>query len=223
MANMKNMVQNNQAYWVAILGDQIDSRIDDRRDLELVAIEQRIEEINEFCGDRLKVPFSISRGDEIQALVADPMTALDVIDTFDTNSWLISFRYTIGIGGLSTELRRQTWDMDGPCFHNARDAMELAKKEKRWLTVRGLDPLQDEIVNGVARSLQVIRQGWTRRQRQAYSIRRHEELQQVAAELMGMDQSTLSKMLKAAHYKSYLEIESTLNTLFREYWIGDAS
>lgn len=220
---MKNMAQNDQVLWVAILGDQIDSRTDDRRDLDLVAIEQRIKEINELCGDRLKVPFSMSHGDEIQALVSDPVTALDVIDTFDSNSWLISFRYTLGIGGLSTDFGQQTWSMDGPCFHNARDAMEHAKKEKRWLTVHGLDPLQDEIVNGVARSLQVIRQGWTRRQKLAYSIRRLEDQQQIAAELMDMDQSTLSKMLKAAHYKPYLEIESTLKTLFREYWKGDAS
>ena len=219
---MMNMAQNNQEKWVVILGDQVASRMVDNREIELLAIKEKIKEHNTKLKDLLVVPISMSQGDEIQTLVRTPMDAWKVIETFDTNSWIISFRYTIGIGHVSTGVAERTWDMDGSCFHHARDAMEQAKQESRWVTMRGLGDEQDSIVNGAIRSLQLVREGWTNRQRQAYAVRRGPKLQKVAAELMNLDQSTLSKLLKAAHYNSYLEMERALLDLMKVFWYNDA-
>lgn len=213
LANMSDMVQSGQESWSVILGDQIASKIVDDREHELIAQRQRLEEINSHCGKRLVVPFTSSGGDEIQALVATPGDAWEILETFDANSWLLQFRFTVGVGALSTGLQERTWEMDGPCFHRAREAMDDAKRERRWIMFRGLGERRDTQVNGVVRALQIIRDGWTKRQRVAFCHRRHAELQTVAAELMGLDQSTMSKMLKAAHYKEYLEIEGVLRSL----------
>lgn len=210
---MMDMVNTGQDSWSVILGDQISSRIMDNRDQELIAQRQRLEEINGLFSERLAVPFTSTGGDEIQALVSSPHTAWDILETFDANSWLLQFRFTVGVGTLATSLRQRTSEMDGPCFHLAREAMEDAKRERRWVMFRGMGERRDAEVNGVVRALQVIREGWTDRQRLAFCTRRHAELQVVAAELMGLDQSTMSKMLKAAHYSDYREIENVLRSL----------
>jgi len=210
---MKNMASQSQASWAVILGDQIASRNVGDRERELIVQRQRLDEINSLRSDLLAVPFSSSGGDEIQALVSTPGDAWEVLATLDSNSWLLQFRFTVGVGELSTSLRDRTWEMDGSCFHRAREAMDDAKREHRWIMFRGMGARSDREVNGVVRALQVIRDGWTQRQRTAITYRRHAELQTAAAELMGLDQSTMSKMLKAAHYKEYLEIEDVLRSL----------
>jgi hypothetical protein len=214
---MKNMVSESQDAYAVILGDQVASRIAERRDRDLIVLRQCLEETNDRLHDELIVPFSLSRGDEIQAVVATPLAAWNVVDTFNTDSWLLSFRFTIGVGALTTALAPRSWDMDGPCFHRARDAMDQAKRQKRWVTMRGLGERADANANGVIRALQVIRNGWTHRQRTAYSHRRQVELQTAAAAAMGLDQSTLSKMLKAAHYAEYIEIEAVLKDLLDSF------
>lgn len=108
--------------------------------------------------------------------------------------------------------------MDGPGFHNARDALEVAKREKRWASVLGFGDDRDRIVNGVLRSLETVRGGWTRRQREAVAVRGSMALQKEAAELMGLDQSTLGKMLQAARYRPYREVERAMMELLKVFW-----
>jgi hypothetical protein len=200
---------------IVVLGDQVDSRNEENRQEQIQAVYARIGWVNDALGDRLAVPLSVSRGDEIQCLVAGTDEAWDVVEAFDSAGRGGAFRYAIGIGGLTTSWESSTWDMDGPCFHNARDAMERAKKERRWVAVQGFGERRDSMVDGLVRTLQVVREGWTDRQRQAYAERRGSSSQLAAAERMKVDQSTLSKMLKSAHYNSYMESERALRALMR--------
>lgn len=218
IATMNNMPTKSQAIHAAVLFDQVGSRNSSDRDAELSAIRRQIRVINDELSDILIVPISMSRGDELQALVRDPVAAWRIVETFDTESRGRAFRFTIGVGEVTTRYTDSTWEMDGPCFHRARDAMQHARKSKRWVTFRGFDGRRDGILDGAARMLQLIRSGWTERQREAYSCRRRSNLQITAAKSMGLDQSTLSKILKAAHYKEYIEMESAMMDLLDLFW-----
>jgi hypothetical protein len=215
---MHELAKSSQSNYVAILGDQIRSRLVAERPAELIDIRKWYQEVNVRCASWLTVPFSLSQGDEIQALASSPVDAWEVVEALDTSSRLSTFRYALGIGSITTPLAERTWEMDGPAFHRARDVMAEAKRQDRWLSVRGLGEQHDAILDGVARALQVIREGWTSRQRQALAVRRQEKLQKDAARRLGLDPSTMSKMLKAAHYHEYMEIEQAFRELLQRFW-----
>ena len=217
---MMNIAENSQTNWVVILGDQVRSREAIDRPSVLEATRQAIDDVNSRFQNDLTIPFSLSQGDEVQALACTPQIAWDVLEAFDSSFAGGAFRYALGIGSISTALSERTWDMDGTCFHRARDAMGASRDESRWVTVRGFGDREDAIVNGVIRSLQIVREGWTGRQREAYSVRRRSKLQIEAAETMGLSQATLSKMLKSAQYRPYLEMERALRDLLGLVWRG---
>jgi len=202
---------------IVVLGDQVASRDERNRQEQIRAVIARVQHVNEELADRFAVPFSVSRGDEVQGLVGGTDAAWDVIEAFDALGPRGAFRFAVGVGVLSTGRAESTWDMDGPCFHHARDAMDRAKKQRRWVAFQGFGERQDSMIDGVVRAMQVVREGWTDRQREAYTVRRRAPSQLVAAERMNVDQSTLSKMLKSAHYNSYLETERALRALMEMF------
>ena len=178
-----------------------------------------IEEVNEQLQSELAVPFSVSRGDEFQGLLSTPEAALDIIDAFDSRSHLFSFRYGLGWGKVGTAFRPSTPEMDGTCFLNAYSALERGKKEERWVTLNGAPDEHERVINGYLRSIQVIRDGWTTKQKEAVTERRSRPTLIATAEMMGSDKSTLSKMLKAAHYSQLLEAEEAMRILLRGYLV----
>ncbi len=167
---------------------------------------------------RLLVGFSLSQGDEIQALAGSLVDAWRIVDAFDSLGDEPRFRFTLGVGEVASAFADRTWDMDGTCFHHARDAMASAKQERRWVAVLGLGETDDRIVNGMIRSLQVVREDWTTRQREAVLVRRETTRQREAAVRLGINQATLSKMLKAAHYGAYMETDDALRRLLQRLW-----
>ena len=146
-------------------------------------------------------------------MLTDPVALFPVIDALDLNADLFSFRFGVGWGEIATAFSDRSWEMDGACFHAARRALDLGKKEKRWVTVQGLGDDGDGTTNAVFRLMQVVREGWTKKQRLAVKTRKTNVTQAVTAEEMGLDTSTLSKMLKAARYKELIEMEGALGGL----------
>ncbi len=176
-----------------------------------------VEKVNEAYHSKLAVPFSVSRGDEFQGLLSTPESVVEIIDAFDSRSYLFSFRYGLGWGRVGTAFRPRTTEMDGTCFLNAYSALERGKKEDRWVTFSGAPEDHERIINAYFASIQLIRDGWTTKQKSAVTERRGRLTQAVTAEMMGIDKSTLSKMLKAAKYKQLLDAEEAMALLLRDY------
>ena len=101
-----------------ITADQIDSRHLD--DLAGPAVT----DLNARYGDRIALPVDRNAGDEIQALAADPTTALAIIaDLTRTGHWSVG----CGVGHVRTPLPSHTREATGPGFVAARAAVERAK------------------------------------------------------------------------------------------------
>ena len=215
---MDKLAERNQ-YYLALLGDIRRSRsrfprIRERAQSEFLDI---IEDVNARHRSKLAVPFSVSRGDEFQGLLSRPDSALEIIDAFDARTDLFSFRYGLGWGEVGTAFRPRTTEMDGSCFLNAYGALERCKTENRWVAFEGAPVEREHVVNAGFRSIQVIRDGWTTKQKTAVNMRRGRDTMSATAVAMGIDKSTLSKMLKAAHYEQLLEMEGAVRILLREY------
>ncbi len=205
--------------YLALFGDVKRSRDMDNRSVAQQGLLKILDEANERMRDRLAVPFSLSQGDEFQGLLAAPQDAVAGLTEFDRHTHLFDFRYGLGWGEISTSWSDRTTEMDGSCFHAARNALEHGKVHDRWATFRAADPDEDRdrVLNGQMSFIQMIRDSWTDKQRHAVAQRRGHQTQTDAANSMGITKSTLSKMLKAASYEMLRETEVVLELLLRDY------
>lgn len=211
---MNKFAKKHQQNAFVILADIRSSRLITSRDLVQIGMRQLLERVNGEQDAAIRVPFTISQGDEIQGLLVNHGAVYPVIDNFDLDSELFAFRFGVGWGEVSTGFSQRSWEMDGACFHAARKALEQGKKEKRWVTIRGFGEHSDQSLNAVFRLVQVVREGWTKKQRLAVKTRKTNITQSVTAEEMGLSKSTLSKMLKSARYKELIELENAVEHLF---------
>lgn len=110
---------------------------------------------------KLAAAFAIASGDEVQGLLRDATLVWDIAHwlrgVFPEVDWIIA----CGIGPISTDLAPTAVEVDGPCFHAARDAIDNAKKHRRVFAFSGFSPE----VDGMAAYYSALYWGWTPRQR----------------------------------------------------------
>ncbi|TXK19871.1 DNA-binding protein [Homoserinibacter sp. GY 40078] len=117
----------------AITADQIDSRLGP--DLGDVGLQL----LAAAGGDRLALPPDRTAGDEVQALTADPQTAVDLVLTLArTGAWSIG----LGIGAIETPLPDTTRTATGGALVAARTAVDAAKRRPTRAAVASVQPLR---------------------------------------------------------------------------------
>lgn len=105
---------------------------DSRRSPDLVAVE--LESLNDHFAGGLRLPFARTAGDEMQALVRDDKTLVDlVLRATRGEQWWVG----VGIGDVSKPLGETARDSRGPAFVSARAAVEAAKRAPWGCAVRG--------------------------------------------------------------------------------------
>lgn len=92
-----------------------------------------IAEVNEKFQQILLTPISLTLGDEWQAITNKPSECYNIIHEFQQRLWSdgIECYAGIGMGSISTSIYDDIRKMDGPCFHMARQAIKIAKKQER--------------------------------------------------------------------------------------------
>lgn len=171
----------------------------------------------------------ITAGDEIQVLLwvrSDPPTGSEAVSflaqlTEDLHPVRIVFG--LGLGGLTTKLGGPVRELDGECFHRAREALEGARREGRWAKISGLnsqrgssensEPFEDA-ANAILRLTGDIRAGWTDRQLEVIRMRRTWPLQKDVARELGVSPSVVSEVLRAARHDAVSNAEDAFAKVF---------
>lgn len=134
---------------LVLIGDIVDSkRIKNR-----ATIQKKLEKLFAIINsDRrfLDSPFTITLGDEFQALYNSS-------DNVFSDIWKIIFalypervRFSIGLGKISTKINRlQAIGMDGPAFYHAREGMEELKGYSYLFNVRGYGITNLELIRQI--------------------------------------------------------------------------
>lgn len=210
--------------YLVILGDVVASRhVEDREDLR-GRLRDGLREIDTSFraafatqpDDSGPVRPEISAGDEIQILLraegrrpgTSAVTILDVL-TAKLRPYRIVFG--VGIGTLTTRAGGVTsvQELDGSCFHHAREAIAKAKSQRRWAVVVAdpghTDPSVttfERAANAILRLTGDIRAGWTDRQTQVmwkfHAGREETPLQKDVAKELDVSPSVISEVLRAA-------------------------
>jgi hypothetical protein len=190
------MMKNNTPY-VALLGDAVASRrlAPPERQALLQQIRSVLSTFNRQWRSSVAAKFTIALGDQFEGLLVAGAPLWDIVHTLRaelTGDWVIA----CGRGPLTTALTPDVLELDGPCFHRAREALEQAKRDRRVLAFGGYDGA----TVALASYSSALYWTWTSRQRQAAALLRTMEPAAVAARL-GVDRSAVSHLARRMSWR----------------------
>ncbi len=167
----------------------------------------------------LATAFSVSRGDEIQAVCRGPLQAPELARQLRFACLPLRLRVGVGIGEIEAgQGSPSSWDMNGSAFTRAREALEcLGKGTAPRTAVRSSDPLFDEAANALWALMDAIQQRWTPGQWDA--VHHYERLgtYEAAGKALGVALQNVQKRCKAASWPAVKQAEQALRRLGQEW------
>ena len=201
--------------YLALIADVIDSKtVQERLDLQK-QVEKTLQKMNELFGDYLASRFTLTLGDEFQALLKVDAPVFQIIDTLRSELIPTQLRFGIGLGEIVTAIDPlQSIGADGPAYWNARAAINLVHQKNDYGNTQiyfssGNDS-KDLLVNALIASGEAIRSGWRGSQEEILLdllkrfVYSENFSQQDLAQSLDINPSALSKRLKSSSIRVYL-------------------
>ena len=201
--------------YLALIADVIDSKmVQERFDLQK-QVEKTLQKMNELFGDYLASRFTLTLGDEFQALLEVDAPVFQIIDTLRSELTPTQLRFGIGLGEIVTAIDPlQSIGADGPAYWNARAAINLVHQKNDYgntqIYFSSGKENQDFFVNSLIASGEAIRSSWRDSQEEILlnllkrSVYSETFSQQDLAQSLGLNPSALSKRLKSSSIRVYL-------------------
>lgn len=212
---------------LAVVGDLAASREMDRE--ERRAAQDRLDEalagLNAGISDSLLCRANVTVGDEFEMLLSRPDGLIPALTWLGESLDPARVRLGFGRGAvyvLPSDPDR-VHEADGPALHQARAALERAKKRDVWASANGFGDV-DETLAALFEAIGLIRSGWSRRQNEI--VHRLRSLatsapvrsQKEVAQQLRITQGTVSSSLKAAHYSTIQGLEQEAQRLMESDW-----
>ena len=201
--------------YLALIADVIDSKmVEERFDLQK-QLEKTLQTMNELFGEFLASSFTLTLGDEFQALLKADAPVFQIIDTLRSELTPTQLRFGIGLGEIVTDIDPlQSIGADGPAYWNARAAINLVHQKNDYGNIQiyfssGKEK-QDFFVNALIASGEAIRSGWRGSQEEILldllkrCVYSENFSQQDLAQSLAINPSALSKRLKSSSIRVYL-------------------
>lgn len=200
--------------FLALIADVIDSKmVQERFDLQK-QVEKTLQKMNELFGDYLASRFTLTLGDEFQALLEVDAPVFQIIDTLRSELTPTQLRFGIGLGEIVTSIDPlQSIGADGPAYWNARTAINLVHQKNDYgntqIYFSSGKENQDFFVNALIASGEAIRSGWRGSQEEILldllkrCVYSENFSQQDLAQSMEINPSALSKRLKSSSIRVY--------------------
>lgn len=201
--------------YLALIADVIDSKMVQERFNLQKQLEKTLRKMNELFGDYLASCFTLTLGDEFQALLKVGAPVFQIIDTLRSELSPTQLRFGIGLGEIATAIDPlQSIGADGPAYWNSRAAINLVHQKNDYGNTQiyfssGNDS-KDLLVNALIASGEAIRSGWRGSQEEILLdlIKRfvysENFSQQDLAQSLDINPSALSKRLKSSSIRVYL-------------------
>lgn len=195
--------------YVALIGDAVASRAlpaarRARLQGELRAV---LREVNRRWRRAIAARFALALGDQFEGLLASGAAVWEIAHWVRAELGGVDWIVACGRGPISTPLAPTAPEVDGPCFHRAREALEHAKTRRLLFAFEGFDPL----TNAFAAYYSALYWGWTLRQRRAATLLRVLRPADVATRL-GVHRSAVSHLAGRLGWR----LVAQADTVFRE-------
>lgn len=201
--------------YLALIADVIDSKMVQERFNLQKQLEKALRKMNELFGDYLASCFTLTLGDEFQALLKVDAPVFQIIDSLRSELIPTQLRFGIGLGEIVTAIDPlQSIGADGPAYWNARAAINLVHQKNDYGNTQiyfssGNDS-KDLLVNALIASGEAIRSGWRGSQEEILLdllkrfVYSENFSQQDLAQSLDINPSALSKRLKSSSIRVYL-------------------
>ncbi len=218
--------------YLALIADVIDSKMVQERFNLQKQLEKTLRKMNELFGDYLASCFTLTLGDEFQALLKMDAPIFQIIDTLRSELSPTQLRFGIGLGEIVTAIDPlQSIGADGPAYWNARAAINLVHQKNDYGNTQvyfssGNDS-KDLLVNALIASGEAIRSGWRGSQEEILldllkrSVYSETFSQQELAQSLAIQPSALSKRLKSSSIRVYLRGRAAALTSIQALAKGD--
>ena len=201
--------------YLALIAYVIDSKMVQERFELQKQVEITLQKMNELFGDYLASRFTLTLGDEFQALLEVDAPVFQIIDTLRSELTPTQLRFGIGLGEIVTTIDPlQSIGADGPAYWNARAAINLVHQKNDYgntqIYFSSGKENQDFFVNALIASGEAIRSSWRDSQEEILlnllkrSVYSESFSQQDLAQSLSINPSALSKRLKSSSIRVYL-------------------
>lgn len=201
--------------YLALIADVIDSKMVQARFNLQKQLEETLQKMNGLFADYLASRFTLTLGDEFQALLEVDAPVFQIIDTLRLELNPTQLRFGIGLGEIVTAIDPlQSVGADGPAYWNARAAINLVHQKNDYgntqIYFSSGKENQDFFVNALIASGEAIRSSWRDSQEEILlnllkrSVYSESFSQQDLAQSLAINPSALSKRLKSSSIRVYL-------------------
>jgi len=137
-----------------------------------------LEIVNALLATKLDKKLSISSGDSIQGLFLDTVEALKCFFLIKNLLYPFEIRGSIGYGKINTIEENSTNSkyldnvnfLDGEAFHRASEGLNICKKNNQNIIISSEDSSNDLIVNQILRTIYVLENMQTKKQKEIQFI-----------------------------------------------------
>ncbi|OGU26358.1 MAG: hypothetical protein A2X66_05370 [Ignavibacteria bacterium GWA2_54_16] len=171
--------------------------------------QRAIDAVNKEYKGSISSKFVLTLGDEFQGLLSSPSESFRLVRHFQDLMEDVPFAFGIGVGPLATLLNpREALGMDGECFHRARAALLIAKRQHREI-VYDFDSPALSLINAFVGLMDALWGKLTPRQQRIAQLSKISTQEDVAKKLK-ITQQAVSKVHSSTGIKRLQEAESTL-------------
>ena len=196
--------------YCVLTADVHQSRLAPNRQKLQRQIEEELHAVNQAFDNFIKIPFTITLGDEWQGIVQNLPVAYEIAAHFVEKFHPVRLAVGVGEGKIETEWRERSSEMDGEAFHRSRNALEEARQKNRTLRFATSHTNEDILLNAITFLLQIQRESWTEKQFQKFRVYKEFRNTTKTAEIIGVSQSDIHQTLTAIQADDYLEAEKDL-------------
>ena len=207
--------------YIVLVADLVASR----KIVERRAVQDRLRaclrQLNSKKREGLVSPYTITLGDEFQAVLSAPDRFFRDALTVLIALYPVAVRFSCAIGEISTAINtKQTIGMDGPAFHEARATIESLKKTKSLFAIAGPDGAGLTLINhSLALVCHTIRD-WPRSRLEILrGLYENRTVKQLARDLRVTDKAVY-KSIDAGAIRTIVPLFEEIIALLRQMLVG---
>lgn len=207
--------------YIAIIGNIIHSKQVSQRSNTIEGLKQQLNRINYSFSQNLASPFTLTKGDEFQALCKPNPHIFLMVDQIQLAFRdQLEIKFGIGLGKILTAIDpKQSIGVDGPAYWEAQKAIKVIQDKDDYgsslVTFSSEYKQIDRVINPLLTSSDFIKATWNSSQTDLFEflisdkIYQEEFKQKPIAEKMKLSQSAFTKRLKSSGIKLYFRNRKT--------------
>lgn len=207
--------------FIAIIGDIIDSTNIVNRSKVQEELKQVLAEVNSNYKTHIASKWTITLGDEFQALLRPNRDILKMLDYISYKMSSIEIRFGIGLGEIYTDIEYETSiGADGPAYWNAREAIKYIHANNNYgnskVCFRGKKEA-DHIINNLLNYTDWMKANWTDSQKQILDILLESNIynegfqQKFLTQELNISESAVSRRIKSSGIRLYLSSRNKIS------------